>query len=143
MNKMEIVKAAFDLQNPAANEHLADSFQGTDSVGGQPTDKATWAGMEMMMKVSIPDLANNVSDIKEDGDDVLVTAQFTGTFTKDMDLSAVGMGVVPATGKALKFPASTLRVFFEGDKIKEIRDLSTGPDAGQAGFMKALGVKMG
>jgi predicted ester cyclase len=143
MNKIEIVKAAFDLKNPEQATHYADSFQGTDSVGGQPMDKASWTGMGELLKASIPDLDHLISEIKADGDDVLVTSRFTGTFVNDLDLSAMGLGVLKATGKALEFPVGTARVTFEGDKIKEVHDLSTGPDAGMAGFLKVFGVNMG
>jgi predicted ester cyclase len=143
MNKIDIVKAAFDPHNPERAAHFADDFQGTDSVGGQPTDKATWVGMGEMLKATAPDIAHPISEIKLDGDDVLLTSTFTGTFTNDLDLSMMGLGVIPATGKALQFAPSTTRVLFEGDKIKEARSLDTGPDAGIAGFLKAFGVKMG
>jgi hypothetical protein len=143
MNRIEIAKAAFNVNNPEQMAHYADNFQGTDSVGGQPLDKASWTGMGMLMKASIPDLAHPIDEIKEDGGDVLVTSRFTGTFVNDLDLSAMGLGAIPATGEALQFPLGHSRVIFEGDKIREVRSLDSGPDAGLAGFLKVFGVIMG
>jgi hypothetical protein len=54
----------------------------------------------------------------------------------------MGLGVVPATKKAVVFPTSTVRIGFDGDKIGRVHDPATKPDAGPAGFVKALGVQM-
>jgi hypothetical protein len=74
---------------------------------------------------------------------VVVTSHWEGTFVNDFDLSALGLGVAPATGKAVVFPTSTIRISFDGDQISRIHDPATGPDVGTAGFLKALGVELG
>jgi hypothetical protein len=73
----------------------------------------------------------------------MLTSHWEGTFVNDFDLSAMGLGVAPATGKAVVFPTSTIRISFDGDKISRIHDPATDPDAGPAGFFKALGMEMG
>jgi predicted ester cyclase len=143
MNKIEFVKAAMDFNNPNPGDNITDDFQWTDSAGGQPMDKAGFLGMIPLLKAAMPDLTFVIEDIKEDGDDVLVTSHMAGTFTNALDLSAMGMGVVPATGAKLTFPTSTDRMSFSGGKISKIHGLNTGPDAGMAGMLKTLGVKMG
>jgi hypothetical protein len=73
----------------------------------------------------------------------VVTTHFSGTFTNDVDLSAWGMGVMPATGKCIDFPSGTDLVSFDNGKISKLHSLDTGPDVGMPGFLKALGVDMG
>ena len=80
-----------------------------------------------------------VEEIREEGDGVAVAGRFAGTFTNDMDLSFMGMGVIPATGAALDFPISHLQVSFDGDKISRMHSPDTGGDAGTAAFVRTLG----
>ena len=142
MNKIEIVKQAFDFDNPEGAQHLADNFQGTDSVGGPPLDKASWVGMGDLMRASFPDINYVIEDIHEHGDDVMVAGRFSGTFTNDFDGSAMGLGVIPATGMKVDFAVSTQTISFEREKITRNHSTDTGPDAGLAGFLKALGAEM-
>jgi predicted ester cyclase len=141
MNKIEIVKAFYSFDNfEKSAQYLSDDFQGTDSVGGPPFDKAGWIGMGQMFKGSLPDINVLIDDIHEDGDSVMVTSHFTGTFTNDFDLSAMGMGIIPASGDFVEFPTSKAKISFIGDKVSKFHDMDTGPDAGMPGLMKALGV---
>ena len=143
MNKTEIVKQTFNFDNPDATAaNMADGFMATNEVGEQPMDKAGWLGMGAMWKATFPDIKYILDDIREEGDDVMMTGRITGTFTNDLDMSGMGMGVIPATGKLVEFPTSNLRISFEGDKVLKAHTTDTDPEvAGMAGFMKALGVK--
>jgi hypothetical protein len=96
-----------------------------------------------MMKSAFPDISTVIEEIREEGDEVVVTSHLGGTFANDLDLSALGLGVIHATGKAVVFPTSTVRIGFDGDKIAKLHDPSTGPDAGLPGFLKVLGVTRG
>jgi hypothetical protein len=142
VNKAELVKLAFNGDGPEEGFYLSDDFQWSDSLGNPPMDKASFQAMAQPLQSALPDLSVVIEDIREDGDDAVVTSHYTGTFTNDLDLSATGMGVIPATGKAIVCPSQRDRVSFDGDKISEIHNLETGPDAGPAGFLKALGVSM-
>jgi hypothetical protein len=142
MNKIDMVKATYsfdDFEGSAKN--LSDDFQSTDSVGGPPFDKAGWIGMGQIFKNTFPDIKVVIEDIHEAGDSVMVTSYFTGTFTNDLDLSAMGMGVIPASGEMVTFPSTTSKISFDGDKISRTHDTDTGPEAGFPGLLKALGVK--
>ena len=139
MNKIDTVKAAFSFGDPEQQKnYFTDDFQGTDSVGSPPIDKTTWFGMGDVFTAAMPDIDFIIEDVREDGEDVLITGHFTGTFENDFDLSALNMGVIPANGKAITFPSSTSRVSFTGDKISRNHSLGTGPDAGMAGLVSAL-----
>jgi hypothetical protein len=143
VNKKELVKSAFNLDRPDRYSLYADDFKWTDSVGSPPLDKNSFFGGEEPLRLAVPDLSIVIDDIKEDGDYIVIASHFSGTFRKDLDLSSMGMGVIPATGKAFASPSQRDRVSFDGDKISELHNLETGPDAGMAGFIKALGVDTG
>jgi hypothetical protein len=141
MDNVEIVRKAFTIEHwEEGQDLLADSFQSTDEAGSPPFDKDTWFGMGQMLQASFPDLENVIDDIREEGEDVSVTSHFVGTFANDLDLSAVGLGVIPASGKKVTWPPGTSLVTLEGGKITRIHNTETGPDAGMAGFLKVLGV---
>ena len=143
MNRIELVKTAFDLDNPDRYSYLSDDFQWTDELGSPPMDRRTWLAMGDLMESAFPNLSLVIEDIREEGDGVVVRAHFTGTFRNDMDLSPIGMGVIPATGKAVDFPSSTDLVCFSNGQISEMNNRDTGPDAGMAGFLKAIGANGG
>jgi predicted ester cyclase len=143
MNRIELVKAAFNSNDPDRVAYFSDDFQWTDELGSPPIDRSSWLSMDQLMKSAFPDLSYVIEGIREDGDGVVVTSHFSGTFSNDLDLSSMGLGVIPATGKAFVTPAQRDRVSFDGDKISEIHNQETGPDAGMAGFLKALGADRG
>jgi len=134
MNKIEIVKKAFSFDTPPEErkEYYSDDYQFVDSVGSPPQDKEAWFGMGQLMQASIPDLDFIFDEIHQEG-------EFTGTFKHDLDLSAMNMGVIPATGKVLNIPGGTSRISFTGDKVSKNHNLDTGPTAGMAGFLAAFG----
>jgi predicted ester cyclase len=143
MNKIEIARSAFTYDNPDKTSHLSDDFQSTDALGSPPMDRSSWIAMGQPMESAFPDINYIIEDIREEGDGVAITGRFSGTFTSDFDLSVMGMGVIPATGAAVDFPSSTLQLSFDGDKISRVHNPSTEPDAGIAGWLKALGADMG
>jgi predicted ester cyclase len=141
MDKLDIVKSVLlGSDNPDKAAVYADDFQLTDSVGGPPMDKSTWLGMELLILASFPDMEYVIEEIKEEGDGVRLAGHFIGTFTNDLDLSAMGIGVIPASGKKITWASSSELITVEGNKITRWHSLNTGPDAGMAGFLRPLGV---
>ena len=141
MNAVDIVRSAFDyFGNPDRYSLYSDDFQWTDSLGSPPMDKGAWVGMGQMMEASFPDIEYVIEDINEEGDTVKVVGHFVGTFTNDLDLSPMGMDVIPASGEKTTWPSNTDLITVEGKKITRIHNPGTGPDAGLAGFLKAIGV---
>ena len=140
MNKLDTVKIVYSFNDfNESRKYLSDDFQGTDSVDGPAFDKEGWIGMGQMFKGSLPDIKVVIDDVSENGDSFTVTSHFTGTFANDFDLSAMDMGVIPASGKFVEFPSSTAEISFTGDKISRFHSTDTGPDAGLPGLMKTLG----
>lgn len=124
----------------ASREWLADDFQSLDEDGNVQMDKATYIAMGEMMFGAFDDLTYVSTDLTESGEDsALMTGHFEGTHTGDFDLSAMGLGVIPASGKKVVWPDSTIRWIVKGDKI--VRNENAGGSAGLEGFLAPLGVK--
>jgi len=130
------------LDNPDRSAYLSDDFQWTDELGSPPIDRSSWIAQGELMESAFPDPSLVIEEIRENGDGVIVRNRFAGTFSNDLDLSPFGLGVIPATGKAVDFPPGTDVVSFKNGKISEMHNSDTGPDAGMARFLKTLGVKM-
>jgi len=139
MSKIELVKLVNSWDLADRSSYYTDDFVLTTETGDPPSDKSAVLAMGDLMAAALPDISTVIEDIREEGDSVMLTSHWEGMFANDFDLSALGMGVMPATGKAVVFPTSTIRIDFDGDKICAIHDTSTGPDAGIGGFLKALG----
>jgi predicted ester cyclase len=143
MNKIEFTRRVNDWTKPIQKDYYTEDFQLTNAQGTPPMGRDSVLAMSHLMQSAMPDIRTVIEEIHEEGDKVVLTSHWEGTFVNDFDLSVMGMGVIPATGKAVVFPTSTIRISFDGDKISRIHDTATEPDAGMAGFVKALGVKMG
>lgn len=121
----------------AFERFLADEFQLLDPDGNVVMNKEAYIGMGHMLMAAFPDLSGPVDDVHQEGDSVIVRSHFEGTHNGDLDLSAMGMGVIPASGKRIVWPVSQTRWEFEGDQIVSIQNMD---DAGVGGFFAPLGV---
>ena len=88
----------------AAEKFFSDDYQGFDKDGNVISDKAAYVGMTQLMFNAVKDFKGVVHDISEEGDNVILTLHFEGIHTGDLDLSAMGMGVIPASGKRVETP---------------------------------------
>ena len=117
MNKIELVKSANEWGNPNRNSYYTDDFQFTDAVGSPPMDKSAFLAMGQLMESAMPDISTVIEDIREEGDDVVITSHWSGTFTNDFDLSAMsGIGYKQIglfLKGALPFEAAVQQIKFE------------------------------
>jgi hypothetical protein len=141
MNKRELLNMMYEASTAETAHYLTDDFQATFANGNPSMDKDMWIGSGVLMEAAMPDVVWEFDYVGEDGDDVLVDTRMSGTFENDLDLSAVGMGVIPATGKRVEMGPIRNRVSFEGDKICQLHDPRNGQEGGLADLMKALGVE--
>lgn len=137
MDKIDIVRKAYNISNTEAEEdqYYADDFQATDERSEAVLDKDAWLKMRKVFLTSVPDAGWVMEEIHQEGDEVLATGHFTGTFKKDFDLTSMNMGIIKATGKPLKFPEGTSRVSFKGDQIVRNHSLGTGSNDSLAEFL--------
>jgi predicted ester cyclase len=124
-----------------ANEkYLSDDYKNLDKDGNVVMDKEAYIGMGKLLASAFKDMKAVYGNIREEGDSVIVPFHFEGTHTGDLDLSAMGMGVIPASGKRIVWPEDTVVFKFRGDKI--VSNSPYGDSAGIEAFLAELGVKM-
>ena len=122
----------------AVEKYYSDDFQSFDMDGNVQMNKESYMGFVKLLYASLPDIKAVLSDVHEEGDSVIVRSHFEGTHSGDLDLSAMGMGVIPASGKKVVWPEARTEWKFAGDQIASIQARD---DAGGVGpFLAALGV---
>jgi predicted ester cyclase len=138
-SNIDIVKAWAGVPTGDVEEsakYLAENFQNVDKDGTVLMDKQGWMNMFNMLLASFPDWEYVRSDIQGEGDYVIQTGHFEGTHEVDLDLSALGAGVFPASGRKIIWPDATTRVTVKGGKIEKIEPIGDG--GGLKAFIETL-----
>jgi predicted ester cyclase len=99
-------------------------------------DRESYIGMGHMLLASLPDFKFVRTDLRQEDDLVIMTAHFEGTPTGDLDLSAIGAGVIPASGKKIVWPEVSVKITVEGDKL--VREEAYGEGGGMEAFLAPL-----
>jgi hypothetical protein len=121
----------------AANEkYLSENFQNLDREGNVMMDKAAYMGMVRILNDAFSNFKAVLSDVHEEGDAVILSSHFEGTHTGDLDLSALGMGIFPASGKRIVWPEASTTWKFDGDQILSIQP--NDDNGGVGPFLAAL-----
>jgi len=84
-----------------AGSLFADGFKFSGPVP-EPISGEAWLGMSASLKAAFPDLDYQFKIESVDGDIAHISAELKGTHSGDLDLTAMDMGVIPATGKSFK-----------------------------------------
>lgn len=124
----------------ANQKYMADDFQNFDPDGNVTGDKAAYIGMNRMIMGAFPDFKAVYHDFREEGDSVVVRFNFEGTHSRDLDMSAMGLGVLPASGRKIVWPENTVAFEIRGEQIASIRPY--GESNGIADFLAPLGVEL-
>ena len=125
-----------DLDSAAA--YFSDDFQFSGPVP-EPIDGKTWMALMKTMNKAFPDIDYHARTLGVEGDVVRVTNKLTGTHTVDLDLSGMGMGVIPATGKSFSLPEELGEATVKNNKITSMH-INAVKDGGLMGILKQLGV---
>jgi predicted ester cyclase len=144
-SKVDLYKEYFDTAwaNPpssfveASKTYLSEDFQSLDKDGNVEQNREAYTSVSRLMATAFTDFKFVYSDIHEEDDSVIVIGQFEGMHTGDLDLSALGLGVIPASGKKIVVPSGN-KFMIENDKIVSRQDY--GDYGGSAAFLAALGV---
>jgi predicted ester cyclase len=121
-----------------ANEnYLSDDFTNLDKDGNVAMNKEAYMGMVQILHAAFSGLETVIHDMHEEGEAVILRSHFEGTHTGDLDLSALGMGVFPASGKKIVWPEASTTWKFTGDQIASIEP--NDDNAGVGSFLAALG----
>jgi len=144
-NKMEVAKAWAAAVAPgadidAAPDLLSEDFQNLDQDGQVALIKDGILNMGRMMRAAFTDYGFVTTELSEENDYVIITGHNEGVHTADLDLSAMGLGILPASGKKIVWPEASAKLTIVGDKVKRLE-----PHAGPAGlkaFLSALGIEL-
>ena len=97
--------------------YLAEEFTFSGPVP-EPVDAEMYLGLTKALKGGMPDLDFHLHTMGGEGNVVNTGTILEGTHTADLDLTPMGFGVIPATGKSVKLPHEGGRLTVEGDKIQ-------------------------
>jgi hypothetical protein len=122
----------------ANKTYLSDDFHNFDEDGKVLMDKEAYIGMSQLLAAAFEDFKVVYGDLREEGDSVIVNYHFEGIHTSDLDLSAMGLGVIPASDKKIIWPEATNEFKIQGDKIVSIKP--HGDSGGMEDFLEPLGV---
>lgn len=143
MNTQELAQAFARALNAAdwdtVASYLTDDFQFSGPVP-EPVGAAEWIGLNRTMQAGMPDMSINLRIIAINRNAIQSEVQITGTHTSDLDLTPLGIGVIPATGKSVTLPKETGVARVQDGKIVSIH-LNTPKDGGIAGLLAQLGVQ--
>ena len=124
----------------AGETYLSDDFKNYDQDGNVVADKQGYISMSQLLVSAFKDMKAVNGDMHEEGDSVIVSYHFEGIHTGDLDLSALGMGVIPASGKKIVWPEDTAEFEIQGDKIVSVKPY--GDSKGIEAFLAPLGVEI-
>jgi len=99
-----------------AKSLLSDDFQFSGSVP-EPIDGEAWLGMNETLKAACPDLDYHFHMEGADGDVVTIGTQLKGAQTRELNLTNMNMGMIPATNKSFSNPHEQGTVTVKGNKV--------------------------
>jgi len=122
----------------SAAKLLTDDFKFSGPVP-QPISGSEWLAMQQNLAIAFPDWKFNVADLREEGGKVRGAVQITGTHKGELDLSALGMPSVPATGIAVKLPREEITLTVSNGRFASLNSPTT-DGGGVMGILGQLGV---
>jgi len=118
----------------------ADNFTFSGAVP-QALDVQAAGGLVAIMKNAFPDIQYHTRITHIEGDVVHVVNQVTGTHTGDLDLTPMGLGVIPATRRTFSLPEELGRITIAGDKVVNFH-VDAPSNGGLPGILAQIGVTM-
>ena len=84
-----------------AKSFLSSDFKFSGPVP-EPISGDAWMGMSANLKDAFPNLDYHFKVESVDGETAHISAELSGTHSRELDLTSMHMGVIPATGKSFK-----------------------------------------
>jgi predicted ester cyclase len=119
---------------------LADDFQFSGPVP-EPMGRDQFLGLLELMWNAFPDIRFNTRLVGINRNVVHFTNQLTGTHTGDLDLSFVGMGVIPPTGRSFSMAREDGESVIEDGYIVSTNIPPTN-GAGLIAILQQLGIRV-
>jgi predicted ester cyclase len=107
----------------------------------EPIGGMEWIGLSESLKRAFPDIRYNLRIDSIEGDVIRTTTQLSGTHTGDLDLTAMGFGVIPATGISFSNPEEEGDAVVRGDKVVSLHVKSV-EGSGLMGILQKIGVEI-
>jgi predicted ester cyclase len=105
----------------------------------QPVGKREFMGLQMALVKAMPDWKFNTTDMKENGDQVTMMFQITGTQTGELSLPMPGFPKVPPSGKKVSLPREPTMFTLKNGKVTRI-EAAASANGGVQGILMQLGV---
>ena len=144
MSAIDIVKEGL-AATEAGDFKKLDSMIAEDMVFAGPVPvpvgKREFMGLQMALHAAMPDWKFNATDMKENGDQVTMMVQITGTQTGELSLPMPGFPKVPPSGKKVSLPKEPSTFTVKNGKLTRI-DAPASPNGGVPGILMQLGVPM-
>lgn len=122
-----------------ANSLLTDDMT-FDGPVPQPVGKAEFTGLMAALIAGIPDWNFNVTDLSEQGDQVFLTNNISGTQTGTLNLPMLP-APIPPTGKSFQLGGEPSVITVRDGQISSIH-VDSGPTGGVIGILMQLGVEL-
>lgn len=144
MNGVETVQAvlaAIEANDwERARGYLADDFIFGGAVP-EPVGPDAWLGVHRALGAAMPDFSFNARGLHEENGQIAGQLQITGTQTRELALTALGIPVIQPTGKRVSLPTENITATTRGDKIATIM-VSKVAGGGLPGILAQLGAAL-
>ncbi len=144
MSAMDVVKEGL-AATEAGDFGKLDSLVADDFVFAgpvpEPVGKREFMGLQMALLKAMPDWKFNAKDMKENGDQVSMMLQVSGTQTGELQLPMPGMPAIPPSGKRVELPFEPSTFTVKNGKLARL-DVESSAGGGLMGILSQLGVNM-
>jgi len=123
-----------------AESLFTDDFKFSGPVP-EPISGQAWLGMSASLKAAFPDLNYRFKIESVDGNTAHISGELSGTHKGALDLTAMHMGTIPATGKSFKAAHEHGKVMVRDGKIA-FWAMEPTEGAGLMAILGQLGVKV-
>jgi hypothetical protein len=123
-----------------AQSYLSDDFQFSGPVP-EPQSGPAWLGMSAGLKKAFPDLNYHFNIESVDGDAVNISAELKGTHLGDLDLTPMGMSLIPPTNKSFATAHEHGKLIVKDGKVREWA-VEPREGAGLMSILGQLGIKL-
>ena len=106
-----------------------------------PVGKREFIGLMMAMRKAMPDWKFNAGEYQENGDQVTVPFQISGTQTGELQLPMPGMPAIPPSGKKVSLPSEPSTFTVKNGKLVKL-EVANVPGGGVMGILSQLGVNI-
>jgi len=144
MNAIDVVKAGLAASESGQTSKFSNSLTDDMVFAGpvpQPVGKREFVGLMTAMVAAMPDWKFNATDFKENGNQVTMTFQITGTQTGELNLPMPGFQKLPATGKHVSLPKEPTTVTVKDGKMRRV-EAAVVHGGGVMGVLAQLGVPL-